>query len=276
MRLERKAEIAREEERRRSYQEGEWWTGKRREVDGEGGGRGGRGGEGGRGEGGRGEDSGREEDEGEESEGGGGGGGGRGVTHGNLSKLLPTSSTSNGHVPTLSSSPPLIPRNSLSDGNTILEASLNTPSLPHSPPSPPSPHLSALPLADKATRKMSADSGHHSDGQHGNSMDGATLSALLPRAATSEWNGDTNGMEARQGDGRGDVERKLVTMTFQLAPEREREIDGVGGGGGGGGAKGREERGRSVVEQLDERGSLFCEELFKIDKDIPRCDRDYW
>lgn len=30
------------------------------------------------------------------------------------------------------------------------------------------------------------------------------------------------------------------------------------------------------VEELDEKGQLFADELVKIDKDIPRCDRDYW
>ena len=103
------------------------------------------------------------------------------------------------------------------------------------------------------------------------------LSALLPGAATSKWNKDTNGMELRQGNGKTDVEPKLVPMNLQLAPEIESYVgDGGGGGGGGGGRKGREERGGSVVEQLDKRGRLFCEELFMIDKDIPRCDRDYW
>ena len=28
--------------------------------------------------------------------------------------------------------------------------------------------------------------------------------------------------------------------------------------------------------ELDEKGRQFADELVKIDKDIPRCDRDYW
>lgn len=28
--------------------------------------------------------------------------------------------------------------------------------------------------------------------------------------------------------------------------------------------------------KLDSRGKIFVKELYNIDKDIPRCDRDYW
>ena len=30
------------------------------------------------------------------------------------------------------------------------------------------------------------------------------------------------------------------------------------------------------MDKLDERGLQFVQELYNIDKDIPRCDRDYW
>ena len=30
------------------------------------------------------------------------------------------------------------------------------------------------------------------------------------------------------------------------------------------------------LSHLDAKGSLFIQELYNIDKDIPRCDRDYW
>ncbi len=30
------------------------------------------------------------------------------------------------------------------------------------------------------------------------------------------------------------------------------------------------------MESLDAKGEKFLEELYNIEKDIPRCDRDYW
>ena len=30
------------------------------------------------------------------------------------------------------------------------------------------------------------------------------------------------------------------------------------------------------MSELDERGEKFLQDLYNIDKDIPRCDRDYW
>lgn len=41
--------------------------------------------------------------------------------------------------------------------------------------------------------------------------------------------------------------------------------------------KGREEEeGEEVVVPVDPKSQAFMDELYKIDKDIPRCDRDFW
>lgn len=59
----------------------------------------------------------------------------------------------------------------------------------------------------------------------------------------------------------------------QVESNEERDGDGVGGEGD------RREEGGELEEdeeQLDEIGRHFSDELLKIDKDIPRCDRDYW
>ena len=122
------------------------------------------------------------------------------------------------------------------------------------------------------TRSSSVDSGHPSDsnlgdsvgsghgnsfnGCHGDTIDGGALSTLGD--SMLEWNGDRSGMGTSQVEGGN----KLVSSTRTLV------LEGEGRG------EVEEEKPEELV--LDERGQLFAEELIKIDKDIPRCDREYW
>ena len=72
------------------------------------------------------------------------------------------------------------------------------------------------------------------------------------------------------GNGVGSAELAVIMETIVQVEEEEREERERG--------EGREKGADSDAseELLDSTGQVFAEESFKIDKDIPRCDRDYW
>jgi hypothetical protein len=114
------------------------------------------------------------------------------------------------------------------------------------------------------TRSNSVDSGHSSNCNLGNRTGSSSHGNVLVNGCHAdehveeedslvEWNGDGSGMdlglEGREG---------LTQSTLTIVPDGTVAV----------------EEGEEMV--LDERGRLFADELLKIDKDIPRCDRDYW
>ena len=138
-------------------------------------------------------------------------------------------------------------------------------------PSPHTPHPQTHPSEDyiitlqndivTKTRSSSVDSGHSSSNL-GNSIGSSQGNGLVNGCHgnehvgedSTEWNGDSCGMELGQEGG-----EELALSTLTIVPDAAAE----------------EEEGEGETE-LDGKGRMFADELFKIDKDIPRCDRDYW
>ena len=101
-------------------------------------------------------------------------------------------------------------------------------------------------------------------------VDGTTASSPLKSSVQSELT-DVRPSEASEvGNGVGSAELAVIMETIVQVEEEEREERERG--------EGREKGADSDAseELLDSTGQVFAEELFKIDKDIPRCDRDYW
>ena len=111
------------------------------------------------------------------------------------------------------------------------------------------------------TRSSSVDSGHSSNCNLGNGIGSSHGNVIVNGVygdehaegvdSLVEWNGDGSGMEPGHERGEG-----MSTLT--IVPD----------------STGEGEEGEDM--ELDERGRLFADELLKIDKDIPRCDRNYW
>ena len=127
------------------------------------------------------------------------------------------------------------------------------------------------------TRSSSVDSGHSSNCNLGNSIGSSHGNGLVNGCHADEhtgddslveWSGDSSGMDPGLEGG-----EELAQSTLTIVPDgregehREEEEEGE---------KEREGEGEEGGLELDERGRLFADELLKIDKDIPRCDRDYW
>lgn len=126
------------------------------------------------------------------------------------------------------------------------------------------------------TRSSSVDSGHSSTGNLGNSIGSDPSNSLVNGchgdiggrsdvnssgdSGLLEWNRDI-GMTPRQGGADGTEQVSANATEGERERNGEREGEGEGEEGG---------------MELDEKGKQFSEELIKIDKDIPRCDRDYW
>ena len=156
--------------------------------------------------------------------------------------------------------------------NTFSDLSISTTS------SFPSPHTAQPSITDSTqdyiippqndvitkTRSSSIDSGHSSNCNLGNSIDSSHGNSLVNGCHAEIHVGDvpietSNGTEPIL---KGGEELALSTLTIVPDPAMETRDEGKGEGEGEG--------------ELDEKGQLFAEELIKIDKDIPRCDRDYW
>ena len=203
-------------------------------------------------------------------------------THQDLSThhtLIHTSSSTTATPKVLTPSPPAPPSRSpspelhtLSDLSVITQSTASSPGTPH-PPTDSVPHYIIPPQDDviTKTRSSSVDSGHSSNCNLGNSIDSSHGNNLVNGCrddnnvgggASVEWNGDSGGMDSRPKEL---ALSPLPTVAGPAVGERRREErEGEGEG------EGEEQM------ELDEKGQMFAEELLKIDKDIPRCDRDYW
>ena len=114
------------------------------------------------------------------------------------------------------------------------------------------------------------------------SVDGAVSSSL-----GKVQNGPTHGPSEDRGESVNDVGGAELTILLEATAREEvlfsepptvPESQLVANGGGEGGDRESDpvDDGFGEEEFLDSKGQAFAEELFKIDKDIPRCDRDYW
>ena len=173
--------------------------------------------------------------------------------------ILDTGPSPPSHTPS-TSTPPLTPpspqsQNSAPETSTLSDLSLLTESTSsplHSSQS--SQHYIISPQNDiiTKTRSSSVDSGHSSNCNLGNSIN------------SSHGNGPVNGFHS---DGESSMEHGQEGACVS----NEVTLTVVGDS-----AEGEEgEEGEGEME-LDEKGRRFADELSKIDKDIPRCDRDYW
>ena len=167
----------------------------------------------------------------------------------------------------------------------------------------PSPQISHQPTHNHITstnddvitkeRSISLDSGHSSGGNLGNSIGSGHGNGVMNGchgdngvrndvdSTTVEWNGDSIGLAPSQGGESScskatisDIVDGATAMEGKEEGEGEGEEEGEGEGEGAGEGEGKGE-GEGEME-LDEKGKRFADELVKIDKDIPRCDRDYW
>ena len=101
-------------------------------------------------------------------------------------------------------------------------------------------------------------------------VDGTTAPSPLKLSMQSELTDVRPSEDSEVGNGVGSAELAVIMETIAQVEEEEREKRER--------AEGREKGADSDAseELLDGTGQVFAEELFKIDKDIPRCDRDYW
>ena len=105
-------------------------------------------------------------------------------------------------------------------------------------------------------------------------VDGTTASSPLKWSVQSESTDVRPSGDSEVENGVGTAELAVVMETIaqveeEEEEEREKRERGEEGREGGTDSDASE-------ELLDSTGQIFAEELFKIDKDIPRCDRDYW
>ena len=115
-------------------------------------------------------------------------------------------------------------------------------------------------------------------------VDGTTASSPLSEVTDVRASGDSeveNGVrpsgDSEVENGVGSAELAVVMEAIaqvEEVEEEEREERERGEERGEGREKGTDSD--ASEELLDSTGQIFAEELFKIDKDIPRCDRDYW
>ena len=218
-----------------------------------------------------------------------------------------TSPSTAPHVTT----PSHISRSPSPEMSTLSDISLITQSTASPFPSPHTSHKvahnhitsSSNDIIEKA-RSGSLDSGHSSGCNLGNSIGSGHGNGVMNGchgddsvsddvdSTPMEWNGDSNGLVPSQGEESGGSKSTLLATTDVVdgAMEGREEEEGEGEmeGEGEGEMEGEGEReiegeGEREMEgemegemELDEKGRLFAEELIKIDKDIPRCDRDYW
>ena len=218
-----------------------------------------------------------------------------------------TSPSTAPHVTT----PSHISRSPSPEMSTLSDISLVTQSTASPLPSPHTSHKVAHnhitstsnDIIEKA-RSGSLDSGHSSGCNLGNSIGSGHGNGVMNGchgddsvsddvdSTPMEWNGDSNGLVPSQGGESGGSKSTLLATTDVVdgAMEGREEEEGEGEmeGEGEGEMEGEGEReiegeGEREMEgegegemELDEKGRLFAEELIKIDKDIPRCDRDYW
>ena len=172
---------------------------------------------------------------------------------------------------TLQTPPPAGPSRSASPELITLSEITSTTLPPHSthPPNHHTQDYIITPQDDVVTetRSSSVDSGHSSNCNLGNSIGSSQGNSLVNGCHVDnstgddslvEWNGHS-GMELGPEVG-DEVTSSSGTIVADTAEEM-REGEGEG-----------EER----ELELDVKGRMFADELFKIDKDIPRCDRDYW
>ena len=101
-------------------------------------------------------------------------------------------------------------------------------------------------------------------------VDGTTASSPLSEVTDVRPSGDS---EVENGVSRAEL-AVVMEAIAQVEEEEEREERERGEERGEGREKGTDSD--ASEELLDSTGQIFAEELFKIDKDIPRCDRDYW
>ena len=105
-------------------------------------------------------------------------------------------------------------------------------------------------------------------------VDGTTASSPLKWEVQSESTDVRPSGDSEVENGVGSAELAVVMETIAQVEEEEREERERGEERGEGREKGADSD--ASEELLDSTGQIFAEELFKIDKDIPRCDRDYW
>ena len=105
-------------------------------------------------------------------------------------------------------------------------------------------------------------------------VDGTTASSPLKRSLQSEATDVRPSGDSEVENGVSSAELAVVMEAIAQVEEEEREERERGEERGEGREKGTDSD--ASEELLDSTGQIFAEELFKIDKDIPRCDRDYW